>query len=308
MRIVVQHLLVLFAAWALPAALVAQPGPTLKIGQNTCSYFGERLPDSLTTFASDREAEDVISRIVKAVGLVPNFDIKAAGVPNAAAAIDGGRRLILYSQFFVRELRQRTGTDWAAISVMAHEIGHHLNGHTLLPGGSRPKLELEADYFSGSVLQKMGATLDDARKAMELLGSAQGSLTHPAKHDRLAAITNGWISSCNSDARCKDSGARTSPEPDRRPTPAPTTDSKPPRQGPDSCEYAKDGTCDEPDLCDRGTDTTDCRRRPTPDPVPRVQLYCCDQFGRKWCPMVIPAPLGNICSCAGVPGSGWVCQ
>ena len=28
--------------------------------------------------------------------------------------------------------------------------------------------------------------------------------------------------------------------------------------GPDSCEYANDGECDEPNLCDVGTDTTDC--------------------------------------------------
>lgn len=26
----------------------------------------------------------------------------------------------------------------------------------------------------------------------------------------------------------------------------------------DSCDFAKDGTCDEPDTCDRGTDCTDC--------------------------------------------------
>lgn len=30
------------------------------------------------------------------------------------------------------------------------------------------------------------------------------------------------------------------------------------RKGRDSCEYARDGECDEPDLCARGTDTSDC--------------------------------------------------
>ena len=28
--------------------------------------------------------------------------------------------------------------------------------------------------------------------------------------------------------------------------------------GPNSCQYANDGTCDEPDLCSSGTDTADC--------------------------------------------------
>jgi len=37
MRNVMQHVLVLVAGWALPAALLAQPGPTIKIGQNTCA-------------------------------------------------------------------------------------------------------------------------------------------------------------------------------------------------------------------------------------------------------------------------------
>jgi hypothetical protein len=43
-------------------------------------------------------------------------------------------------------------------------------------------------------------------------------------------------------------------------------DSSPPGRGPgstgsgadDSCDYAFDGVCDEPDLCEPGTDTTDC--------------------------------------------------
>ena len=31
-----------------------------------------------------------------------------------------------------------------------------------------------------------------------------------------------------------------------------------PVRGANSCRYARDGECDEPDLCDRGTDTADC--------------------------------------------------
>lgn len=30
----------------------------------------------------------------------------------------------------------------------------------------------------------------------------------------------------------------------------------------DSCTYAKDGECDEPNICKPGTDTTDCRAAP----------------------------------------------
>ena len=88
---------------------------------------------------------------------------------------------------------------------MAHEVGHHLNGHTLSDVGSRPKRELEADYYSGFILQRLGANLDDARVAMLKLGSDSGSRTHPARHDRLAAIGNGWMKACDSDPNCRGS-------------------------------------------------------------------------------------------------------
>lgn len=242
------------ALFALCTQAIGQVGDPIKIGPDTCSYFGEELPEQLTTFVSDKEAEDVIRSIIRSSGLVPNFEIKAAGVPNAAAVIQGGKRFILYDQYFVRTLTQKAGTKWAAISVMAHEIGHHLNGHTLSAGGSRPKIELEADYYSGFVLQKMGASIEESRKAMEVFGSPTGSTTHPARHDRLAAIANGWTESCSNDPNCakgQSQSQRTQPEPQPQKKP-----------GPNSCEFANNDTCDEPDLCQPNTDTADCKWKP----------------------------------------------
>ena len=185
--------------------------------QETCSFFGESLPEKVITFASDNEAEAVIARIMEQSGLPQNFQIRAAGVPNAAAVIQGNQRYILYNQHFIRETRRQTGNAWAPISIMAHEVGHHLSGHTLSGQGSRPKIELEADYYSGFVLQKMGASLEDARAAMSSLGSPTGSSTHPARHDRLAAITNGWMKACAADSSCDKNGASTSEAPARTP-------------------------------------------------------------------------------------------
>jgi hypothetical protein len=85
-----------------------------------------------------------------------------------------------------------TKTDWASISILAHEIGHHLNGHTLDNLGSRPDKELEADDFSGFVMFKLGASLQDAQKAISTLVSEEGSSTHPGKFARLTAIQKGW--------------------------------------------------------------------------------------------------------------------
>ncbi|GAB5517913.1 MAG: hypothetical protein RhofKO_01640 [Rhodothermales bacterium] len=171
--------------------IYAQEQITVK---HSCSYIGELPDETLWSFASDMEAQDAVARVMNFTGLPQNFDIMAANVPNAAAVIRGERRLILYNQGFMERVANATSNDWAAISIMAHEIGHHLSGHTLEAGGSRPKIELESDRFSGYVLQRMGASLDDAQIAMLTLASDTGSDTHPAKSARLAAIQNGWMS------------------------------------------------------------------------------------------------------------------
>ncbi len=135
-------------------------------------------------------------------GLPQNFDVVEAAVPNAAAAIVPGpdglpRRVIAYNREFLRDLVKATsGNDWAPVSVMAHEIGHHLSGHTILPGGSAPLIELEADKFSGFVLFKMGAGLEDAQRAIDTLVGEAPSRTHPGRRDRSEAIREGWTQAC----------------------------------------------------------------------------------------------------------------
>ncbi|MWB92926.1 M48 family metalloprotease [Flavobacterium sp. GA093] len=159
-----------------------------------CSYSAETESNGdIYTFSSDEEANKAVERILKYTGLKKNFTIKAANVNNAEASIMGNTRYILYNQDFMLRVKKVTHTDWAAISIMAHEIGHHLQGHTLLNGGSRPNIELEADKYSGFILQKMGATLEQAKAAILSIASEQGSDTHPGKTARVAAITNGWI-------------------------------------------------------------------------------------------------------------------
>ena len=170
-----------------------------------CDYFGlagDRMPSSVYTFRSSSDAENAIRSITDVVSLEPNFRVRAASVPNATAVVKGDRRYILYSRTFMNDMQRRTGSEWAALSIMAHEIGHHLQGHTLQAGGSRPRIELEADKFSGGVLQKLGANLTDAQIAMRTLGSDRGSSTHPAKRDRLEAIAAGWENSCERDSSC----------------------------------------------------------------------------------------------------------
>lgn len=133
-----------------------------------------------------------INSILKFSGLASNFNIYGASIDNAVATIIETKRYILYDPQLLSNTDRNSGSYWTSMSILAHEIGHHLSGHTLTAKGSNPKDELEADKYSGFVLYKLGASLSEATKAMETLGSDIGSSTHPPKLERIKAINQGW--------------------------------------------------------------------------------------------------------------------
>ncbi len=189
------------------------------------SFFGEPLVSHyITTFQPHSSVEGMVSDILGFTGLAQNFTIQAANVPNAAAVIQGTERYLLYNPQFIQQVNHHSGTEWAAYSVMAHEIGHHLQGHTIQPGGSRPPIELEADQFSGFILANMGADLSEAQAAMASMASASRTSTHPARDERLTAIERGWSSARQKGGKPSGSARRRRPSvPDvqRSPLPAP---------------------------------------------------------------------------------------
>ena len=144
------------------------------------------------SFTSVSEAKTMIANIIEVIGLKPNFKVMTANVDNAVAVVYQGKRYILYNPDFINRLNAAAGNKWASISILAHEIGHHLNGHTLESIGSQPEKELEADEFSGFVLRRMGSTLAEAQAAMRIAADYKQSLTHPGKTERLTAIAAGW--------------------------------------------------------------------------------------------------------------------
>ena len=136
---------------------------------------------------------DLIREITDVVGLKARFELRATrDIDNAAAVVYDGRRYLLYNPDFLSAVNRAGHSDWAGISILAHEMGHHLNGHTLRAGGSQPADELEADEFSGFVLRKLGASLAQAQSAMATVADDQGSATHPGRAPRLTAISQGW--------------------------------------------------------------------------------------------------------------------
>ncbi len=211
-----------------------------------CSYDGSplKVDASNMVFGVNAGAGEVVSAIMKFTGLPQNFDVvEHPKVPNAAAVIVMGpdklpRRVIAYNASFMDDVRTATANNnWAPISIMAHEIGHHLSGHTIQPGGSQPPTELEADKFSGYVLYKMGAVLADAQKAMNTLVPETDGATHPGRGKRIRAIEDGWKQACTQQAGNCDGSvaiaaaapppAVTAPSTPAEPTAAPTATAPP---------------------------------------------------------------------------------
>ena len=172
-----------------------------KAGENSisvngaCSYYGDVTTDNFNGFNSDNKAQAAITKIMEHTGLSANFKLMAADVEDVCAVIsEDNQRYILYNQDFMLSVENLTNTHWAETSMLAHEIGHHLSGHTFSQEENRTDSELEADRFSGFILYKMGASLEEAQAAISKFSTEENSSTHPSKKSRLAAITNGWLS------------------------------------------------------------------------------------------------------------------
>ncbi|SNR59382.1 M48 family metalloprotease [Hymenobacter mucosus] len=151
------------------------------------------ITTAATAQTSSSGQRDVLREITDVVGLKPRFELRSTtAVQNAAAVVYDGKRYLLYNPQFVASVNRAGRTDWAGISILAHEMGHHLNGHTLRAGGSNPADELEADEFSGFVLRKMGASLAEAQAGMAVVSDDEASPTHPGRRTRLASISEGW--------------------------------------------------------------------------------------------------------------------
>ena len=166
----------------------------IRIGTHTTVSYNKGWSVPVSNFASVAEGQQIIQNILNAVGRSANFEIRQANIENAAAVAYAGKRYVLYNPNFINALDRRTGNQWASISVLAHEVGHHLYGHTVSGQGSQPATELEADEFSGYALRKMGASLADAQATMRLIANETASSTHPGRSSRLAAIEEGWES------------------------------------------------------------------------------------------------------------------
>jgi hypothetical protein len=156
----------------------------------------------IESLRSDENIEKMLNEIIKQVGLPKNFKLKACpNIDNALAIIIKDDRYILYDEKFLSTLSSLT-SYWAKLSVLAHEIGHHLAGHTLKNSLSlyeQRERELQADEFSGFIMQKLGASMDDAIAVISIVSDEESDVnsTHPSRSKRIERIRIGYEKSSN---------------------------------------------------------------------------------------------------------------
>jgi hypothetical protein len=131
----------------------------------------------------------VVEQIKRMLSITASFDIYIAEEEdNAFATVANGRKILVVDVGFLEKLNAIAGTEWGAISVIAHEVGHHIAGFA----ADKHRSELNADYWSGQSLQRLGSAKAAATSAIRAWGSDVDTASHPNKMRRAATIERGW--------------------------------------------------------------------------------------------------------------------
>ena len=157
-------------------------------------------------FMSNSEAENALQKILDVIGAKKNFVLSSCSdIQNAVATSYKGVRYILYDKKFIQNLNLYSN-DWTGMTVLAHEVGHHINGHAVDIGlylskqvepktlAKKRQQELEADEFAGFVMARLGASLTEIQNGIAIVSSEGDDTysTHPSKSKRLRAIEIGY--------------------------------------------------------------------------------------------------------------------
>lgn len=158
------------------------------------------------SFTSNAEAENALDRILDVIGASKNFVLTPCDkISNAIATAYKGTRYILYDKQFMNLISKNTN-DWSNLFIFAHEVGHHINGHSIdlllytndvvdAPSLEKSRQqELEADEFAAFVLAKLGANLSQLNNVITLISdnSEDTFSTHPNRDKRLESVRVGY--------------------------------------------------------------------------------------------------------------------
>lgn len=198
----------------------------LRNGSNLDSLLNPSKNYINCDFSDNEYAFRKIQALMNKTGLPMNFTVcKEKNINNAYAKMEpNGIRSIVYDDVFLRNLNS-SSLEIETLTILAHEIGHHLSGHTLPIYDEEFKSyniycdknsisynvvkcqeeeakilrfyrvrELEADRFAGYIMFKYGASLEKINKVYNKLIKEENDdfSDHPSLNKRLSAVKAGY--------------------------------------------------------------------------------------------------------------------
>ena len=159
---------------------------------------------SFSALTTELEANNTLDKILRVIGASKNFIlIPCDDINNALAVTFKGERYILFDGEFMRKVSELTNS-WSNTFILAHEVGHHINGHTrdfllsaVLDDQSldiKRQEELEADEFASFIISKLGASYNEIEEMITLISSSEDDefSTHPSLDKRILAVKKGY--------------------------------------------------------------------------------------------------------------------
>jgi len=194
-------------------------------GKIIAALENSNLSITLPRLAKSNQAilvQDDVTTISKEIAKVMNVRlplkiVSAEGISSAQISLDtNGQAMLMYSPIFFDELHNSTNSSWSFYFVVAHEIAHlalghlHTRSYGYIPGNEpkpitlgnptevlpvppvdSPNREIDADFWAGNALARLGAKLNDTLAAVRVM-PGPGTPSHPPQADRLAAVKRGW--------------------------------------------------------------------------------------------------------------------
>ena len=128
-----------------------------------------------------------------------------SNISNAVATQLGGVRYILYDPIFMTKVSDNfENSNWGEIFILAHEVGHHINNHSLdlllydkISEESKSKQreqELDADLFAAFIIARLGGGYEEIVSVIKNIAKddSDHKSSHPSLQKRLEAVKVGF--------------------------------------------------------------------------------------------------------------------
>jgi hypothetical protein len=157
----------------MPAGRAGDDVINIKAPENAelvCVYSGDKV--RILRFAELKtptlEAQIAFTDLLQRLQIERNIPAYVGPVSSVAAASAGGKPALIYNPGYLHSLYRKTNSRWAVIAALTHALGHVEGRHAdrVAANADAPPTELQADYFVGQSLKRLGASLDDVVAAL----------------------------------------------------------------------------------------------------------------------------------------------